>query len=120
MHDAAHTKFKCTIIHAPHTPEHTRTVCHVVGLALFTVPSMLGVSAGDGNCFYRALLAGMVEGLCLDPQPAYIAALCKAFMSQQSAVASCPVIDHQSKALALQGHKFLQVPMWCQCLMLLV
>ncbi len=81
---------------------------------------MLGVSAGDGNCFYRALLAGTVEGLCFDPRPLRIAALTKAFISQRHAVASCPVIDHQTKALALQGHNFLQVPLWCQCLMLLV
>ena len=103
-----------------HTPGHACIDRHAVGLALFTVPSMLGVSAGDGNCFYWAMLAAMVEGLCLDPQPACIAALTEAFISQRSAVSSCPGIGHQTKALALQGHKFLQVPLWCQCMMLLV
>ncbi|KAA6420423.1 MAG: hypothetical protein FRX49_09585 [Trebouxia sp. A1-2] len=63
---------------------------------------------GDGNCFYRALQAGMVEGLCLDPRPACIAALSAAFMSQRAAMESCPIINHQTKALALQGHNFLQ------------
>ncbi len=82
--------------------------------------SMLGMSAGDGNCFYRAMLAAVVEGLCLDPRPARIAALSEAFISQQSDVESCPAIDHHTKALALQGHNFLQVPLWCQCMMLLV
>ncbi len=103
-----------------HTHGHACTVCHAVGLAFFTIPSMLGVSTGDGNCFYRALLAAMVEGLCLDPRPARIASLTETFMSQRSAVASCPVIHHQTKVLALQGYNFLQVPSWCQCLMLLV
>ncbi len=81
----------------------------ILALALFTISSMLGVSTGDGNCFYRALLAGMVEGLSLDPQPARIAALTEAFISQRSGVALCPVIGHQTKALAIQGHNFSQV-----------
>ena len=81
---------------------------------------MLGVSVGDGNCFYRAILAGMVEGLCLEPRPARIAALSAAFMSQRVAMESCPIVNHQTKVLALQGHSLLQVPLWCQCLVLLV
>ncbi len=39
-----------------------------VGLVLYTV--LLGVFARDGICFYRAMLAAMVEDLCLDPQHA--------------------------------------------------
>ena len=81
---------------------------------------MLGVSTGDGNCFYRAELAAVVEGLCHDPRPAHIAALSRAFHSQQLAVESCPVVNHEIKTVALQGHNFLQVPWRCQCLMLLV
>ena len=87
---------------------------------MFTASSMLGVSTGDGNCFYRAELAAIVEGLCLDPRPAHIAALSRAFNSQRLAVESCPIVNYQTKALALQGHIFLQVPLWCQCMMLLV
>ncbi|DBA66779.1 TPA: OTU domain, ubiquitin aldehyde binding [Trebouxia sp. C0005] len=63
---------------------------------------------GDGNCFYRAILAGMVEGLCLEPRPARIAALSAAFMSQRVAMESCPIVNHQTKVLALQGHSLLQ------------
>ncbi len=81
---------------------------------------MLGVSTGDGNCFYRAVSAGMLEGLCRDSRPACIAALSEAFMSQHSAVDSCLAIDDETKAVALQGHNFLQVPLWCRCIMLLV
>ena len=81
---------------------------------------MLAVSTGDGNCFYRAELAAVVEGLCLDPRPACIAALYDALKSQRSAVAACPFIAHHTKVLALQGHSFLQVPLWCQCTKLLV
>ncbi len=81
---------------------------------------MLGVSTGDGNCFYRAKLAAVVEGLCRDPRPAHIAALSKAFTSQQLALKSCPIVNHGTREVAIQGHNFLQVPLWCQCLMLLV
>ena len=73
---------------------------------LCTQFSMLGVPTGDG---YLAMLTAVVEGLCLDPRPARIASLTETFMSQRSAVASCPVIHHQTKVLALQGHNFLQV-----------
>ena len=81
--------------------------------------SKLGVSTGDGNCFYRAELAAIVEGLCHDPQPAHIAALSDAFTNQQLALESCPIVDDETKAIAVQGHNFLQVPLWCKCLMLL-
>jgi len=103
-----------------HPPCIHHVFFHAIGLALYIVCFMLGLSAGDGNCFYRAMLAAVVEGLCLDPQPARVAALCEAFLSQRLAVESCPAIDFQTKALALQGHKFLQVPLGCQCMMLLV
>ncbi|KAL0044580.1 hypothetical protein WJX82_001321 [Trebouxia sp. C0006] len=63
---------------------------------------------GDGNCFYRAKLAAVVEGLCRDPRPAHIAALSKAFTSQQLALKSCPIVNHGTREVAIQGHNFLQ------------
>ncbi|DBB14961.1 TPA: hypothetical protein ACH3X3_004558 [Trebouxia sp. C0006] len=63
---------------------------------------------GDGNCFCRAELAAIVEGLCHDPQPAHIAALSDAFTNQRWALESCPIVDDETKAIAVQGHNFLQ------------
>ncbi len=71
---------------------------------------MLSVFTGDGNCFYRAVSAGVVEGLCHDSRPARITALSEAFMCQRSAVDSCLAID-ETRAVSLQGHDFLQVPL---------
>ncbi len=113
----------CMMLHIPnpntpacmhHTPGHPCSSCHAVEFALFTVSFMLGVSTGDRNCFYRAELAAVVEGLCHDPRPAHIAALSRAFHSQQLALESCPIVNRETRAVALQGHNFLQVP--CICL----
>ncbi|DBA66776.1 TPA: hypothetical protein ACH3X2_001919 [Trebouxia sp. C0005] len=43
----------------------------------------------------QVLHIAKVEGLCLGPQPARIAALLEVFIFQHSAVASCPIVDHE-------------------------
>ena len=57
--------------------------------------SMLGVSAGNTNCFYQRMLTVLVEGLCLGPQPVRIAALFVNFTFQHSAAESCPFTNHE-------------------------